>query len=153
MLGAITTVKDWHTRKEFTEFFKQRSTKPTKEIGMPNFQFMSKMLTANPTKFSGTIRPMVTPGLVFAGTRKRSFTAAFNEYLVSGNQLSIVGGDAAGLSFSLRVLVSNLRNEMSKAGGDSAGTTGWLKMTNGQDGWVSAESDFVVQETGRYFYV
>lgn len=91
ILSAITEKKVWRQRKDFSEFFKRRSEQGTKKVKLPTFLYISKMLTANPTKFAGTIRPMVTPGMIFSGNRKRSFTAAFNEYLVSGNQMSIVG--------------------------------------------------------------
>lgn len=153
ILSAITDKKVWRQRKDFSEFFKRRSEQNARKVKLPTFLFVSKMLTANPTKFAGTIRPMVTPGMIFSGARKRSFTAAFNEYLVSGNQMSIVGGDAAGIAFSLRELVANLRNEMSKQGGENAGTTGWQQVTNTTAGFVYANSEFVAVESGVYFYV
>lgn len=146
ILSAITERKVWKQRKDFSEFFKRRSEQNSKAVKLPAFLFISKMLTANPTKFAGTIRPMLAPGMIFSGNRKRNFTAAFNEYLVSGNQMSIIGGDAAGIAFSLRELVANLRNEMAKQGGESAGTTGWLKVTNTAEGFAYDESDFVAVE-------
>lgn len=146
VLSSVTNVKNWYQRKDFSEFFKRRSEQNQVKVQLPMFSYVSKMLTANPTKFSGTIRPMVTSGLVFLGTENVISQPHLMNISSAGinYQSWVETGDAAGLSFSLRELVTNLRNEMGKVGSDVAGTTGWHKVENTDGGLVYRDSDLIL---------
>lgn len=154
VLGRITNHQGWLQRHEMERAYKKTGAEAIAIRGLPSFLYNAKLIQSNMGKFgSGTI-PWLSSRPVFAGYRKRVWSAAFEEVMTTGETQSIVQPNTISLQMYLIKLKDGLMRNRGKY--EDIGTVTWHQnppVLNAERKLeYGAIEDVNIQETGLLFF-
>lgn len=151
MLESMTGA-EFSTRSQIGASMKNKKEMTPVLVGLIDFKYIAKYVSANPTKFSAVAAPMVINGVDLSHFRKREYGQAFKSYMHSGNATVAVGEDAYSIGFALMKLKEALMKEVDERPDTVHGTTKLVKVNKTPNAIEFIEVDDVLQEGKKLFY-
>lgn len=153
VLSGITNCHDWYTRSHLAGCFYKKSEPEHTVMELIKFTHISKMVSANLTKYGAGAIPQMTSRPVFSGARTRTFTDDYLQLLKTGKTISVYGSNPHSIRYELEKKIEKLRSIMKE--NTEIGTTAWYKQIRiNEEGDLEydelVETRFV--ETGVYYF-